>query len=368
VPAGLDLLVARGDLRRTRFAPADVPDGSELRSGEALLEIERFGFSANNITYATLGEAMRYWQFFPAPEGWGRVPVWGYARVAASAHDELAVGERVFGYLPMSTRLVVLADRVGAGGFVDAAAHRADLPAVYQRYTRLGTTAGDGHAEDQDALWRPLFMTSFGAADFLGHRELYGGERVVVSSASSKTAMGIAFLLAQEGVQVVGLTSPRNVAFAGRTAYYDQVIAYDDLQELATDAPVLLVDVAGDDRLLRELRGHLGDRLAQTVVVGATHWTERAADTPLGGGDAVPFFLPPWMEKRRGEWGGGEFARRYQAAWDAFLPTVERWMRIERRCGQDEVEAAYRRTLEGDVDPDVGLVLSLVTAASSDPA
>lgn len=100
MPSGLDFVVARDDLRLTRFAPAQQPDNSELRRGEVLLQIERFGFSANNITYATLGEAMRYWQFFPAPAGWGRVPVWGYAAVAASAHDELEVGERVFGYLP----------------------------------------------------------------------------------------------------------------------------------------------------------------------------------------------------------------------------------------------------------------------------
>ena len=361
MPSGLDFVVARDDLRRTRFAPAQQPDNSELRRGEVLLQIERFGFSANNITYATLGEAMRYWQFFPAPEGWGRVPVWGYAAVAASAHDELQVGERVFGYLPMSTHLLVMADRVNAGRFIDAARHRADLPAVYQRYPRLGMRNDDPHSEDLQALWRPLFMTSFGAADFLADDGAFGAERIVVSSASSKTAMGIAFLLARghEGIGVVGLTSPGHVPFAERTGYYDCVIAYDDLHELPPDAPLVFVDVAGDDRLLSELRRLAGDGLRRNVVVGATHWQQRAVSTSLGDGDTELFFLPPWMEKRRREWGSGEFARRYDEAWSAFLPTVDRWMQIHHYSGRDDVEAAYRRTLDGDVDPAVGQILSL---------
>jgi hypothetical protein len=361
VPSGLDFLVRREDLRRTRFARAEVPDGSELRSGEVLLEIESFGFSANNITYATLGETMRYWQFFPAPEGWGRVPVWGYASVAVSAHHELEVGERVFGYLPMSTHVTVIADQVYARGFSDAAPHRADLPAVYQRYMRLGTATEDARAEDHQALWRPLFMTSFGAADFLADRSVFGAERIVVSSASSKTAMGIAFLVTRgvDAIRIVGLTSRRNVAFTKRTGYYDRVIAYDELHELSAHAPLLFVDLSGDDRLLSELRRLAGDRLHGTVMVGATHWEQRRVDTRLGEGEAELFFLPPWMEKRRSEWGSGEFMRRYDESWGAFLPTVERWMRIQHRSGRDDIEAVYRRTLAGDVDPAVGLMLSL---------
>ena len=361
MPAGIDLLVSREDLRRTRFAEVELPDDSALQSGEVLLGIERFGFSANNITYATLGEAMRYWQFFPAPRGWGRVPVWGYASVVASGHDELTVGERVFGYLPMATHLTVAADRVGAGGFIDAAPHRADLPEVYQRYRRLGADRGDPRAEDQQALWRPLFMTSFGAADFLADRGIFGAEWIEVSSASSKTAMGIAFLIkrALPGVGVLGLTSPRNLGFTERTGYYDRVISYGELEGLPADAPTLFVDLAGDHRLLAELKGLLADRLRGNVVVGATHWEDRAHEEPLGGGEAEFFFLPPWMEKRRSEWGRGEFARRYNEAWDAFLPTAERWMQIQCFRGREDVEAVYRRTLSGELDPAVGYMLSL---------
>jgi hypothetical protein len=261
----------------------------------------------------------------------------------------------------MSTHLVVIPDRIKPGGFIDGASHRADLPTVYQRYTRLATKSANPGSEDQQALWRPLFMTSFGAADFVADRGVFGAERIVVSSASSKTALGIAFLLGRdlEGVGLDGLTSARNVPFTERTGYYDRVLEYGDWHELSADMPLLFVDVAGDDRLLSELRRRMGERLRRTVVVGATHWEQRAAGTPGGGDDTEFFFLPPWMEKRRSEWGGGEFARRYDNAWGAFLPTVERWMQIHHHRGRNDVEAVYRRTLEGDVDPAVGQILSL---------
>ena len=104
----MDLLVKRDDLHRCRIVeqPQAAPG-----PGQALLAIDSFGLSSNNVTYAVMGDAMSYWDFFEAEEGWGRVPVWGFATVAASAHDELPEGTRVYGYLPMSTELLVTPER-----------------------------------------------------------------------------------------------------------------------------------------------------------------------------------------------------------------------------------------------------------------
>ena len=73
--------------------------------------------TANNVTYAAMGEGMKYWDFFPAPEGFGIVPVWGHAHVAASNVEGFAVGERVYGYLPMASHLVVSPGAVKPGSF-----------------------------------------------------------------------------------------------------------------------------------------------------------------------------------------------------------------------------------------------------------
>ena len=89
----MDFQIAKDDLHRCRVLEAAAP---ELADGEALLAVDKFGLSSNNITYAKFGEAMSYWSFFPAEEGWGHMPVWGFAEVQQSRADGLQPGTRVF--------------------------------------------------------------------------------------------------------------------------------------------------------------------------------------------------------------------------------------------------------------------------------
>ena len=118
--AAVDFLIRRDDLRSTRFESAPGVHDVELGPGQVLLAVDKFGFSANNITYAAFGETMRYWDFFPGPEGWGRLPVWGFADVVRSNVDGIQKGERIFGYLPLSTHLVIQPDSIKDAGFVDS--------------------------------------------------------------------------------------------------------------------------------------------------------------------------------------------------------------------------------------------------------
>jgi len=60
-----DFLVNRGDVRDCRVAESRVP---ELEPGQALLRVDTFGLTANNVTYAVLGEALSYWDFFEPPD------------------------------------------------------------------------------------------------------------------------------------------------------------------------------------------------------------------------------------------------------------------------------------------------------------
>ena len=143
-PVALEVQVRRTDLRETRVADRRVPEAAGLEPGRAVLRIERFAITANNVTYGACGAVpgLEYWRFFPAPDGWGQVPVWGFATVCASTHPELAVGDRFYGFLPMATHLVVEPGAAGPAGFVDVAAHRQGLSPVYNTYTRVTERAG----------------------------------------------------------------------------------------------------------------------------------------------------------------------------------------------------------------------------------
>lgn len=346
-----DFLVARSDLRRTELREADPPP---LADGEVRLAIESFALTANNITYAVFGEMMRYWDFFPAPEGFGRVPVWGYARVEASAHPEIAVGQRFYGYWPMSTHLTVQA-KAGKTGFADAAPHRQPMAAVYNQYLAVGAEEG---GEAYRALLQPLFITSFLIDDQLDEAGFHGAASVILSSASSKTAIALAALLKRRGVvKVVGLTSPRSKAFVEGLGFYDQVVLYDDIATAPIAEPAVFVDFAGDSQVLGAVHRRFGDALKASILVGGTHWEVPRVQVDLPGPQPAFFFAPDRIAKRRQDWAGGEFEQRYGAAWTPFVTDAPRWLTVKEGRGPEAIRQAYLQQVEGGAAPDVGVVL-----------
>jgi len=352
----MELLVKRDDLRTTRCLDEAAPESGP---GEARLVVERFALTANNITYAVFGDLMGYWQFFPTEPGWGRIPVWGFATVDASTVDALPTGQRVYGYFPMASHLVVTPDRIGPSGFVDAAPHRAGLPLVYNHYVRVGreTTPDDDAFE---ALFRPLFTTSFLIDDWLDEQSFFGATQVVIGSASSKTALGLAQVLSDgRDCRVVGLTSPGNAGFVERVGYYDSVVAYGGLAGEPSDVPTVFVDMAGDAGVLTEVHEHFADRLVHSCRVGATHWEEVALDATVPGPEPVMFFAPDRVEQRRKDWGPGGLEDRAGAALTAFVESARGWMEIVEHWGADAVRTAYLDVLEGRARPDQGIICTL---------
>ncbi|MEX2395345.1 MAG: DUF2855 family protein [Actinomycetota bacterium] len=348
--------VGRDDLRTTRFAESEVEAGP----GQILLEVDRFALTANNITYAVFGDAMRYWDFFPAPEGWGHVPVWGFADVVESHVDGIEVGERIYGYVPMTTHLVVEPTRVDHRSFMDGAEHRRPLPGAYQHYTRCASDdLYEAAREDNHAIFYPLFFTSFMCEDLLSDNDLFSADQVVIASASSKTALGIAFLMSQkERAKVVALTSAGNADFCATTKYYDNVVTYDALTDLDPTTKTVFVDVAGSGTLLHDVHHHFRDSLVYSCIVGATHWEERSTQHDLPGAQPEFFFAPTQGAKRRREWGSDGVDQKVAEAWRAFLPSVDPWLEV-RRGGRADVERVYREVLEGQQLPHVGHTLTL---------
>jgi hypothetical protein len=353
----MDLEVRRDDLRSVRTRDGQPPP---VDGGEVLLRVSRFALTANNVTYAVFGDAMSYWRFFPAEEGWGRVPVWGFADVVASAVDGVREGQRVYGYLTMSTHLTVRPERVSDGGFVDASEHRSALPPVYNQYR--GVDVSTPGVEQRTALFQPLFATSFLLDDWLEENERFGARSVVLASASSKTALGLAFLLsARDGVEVVGLTSPANADFVRSVGYYDRTVTYDDVSSLPRDVPTAFVDMAGGGAVLADVHRRLTGSLTCSCLVGATHWEESAPTSDLPGPAPSFFFAPDRVVKRREDWGPGGLESRIEAGLESFLASVDGWLRVDERAGLDAAAEMWVDLVDGGVPPDVGYVVALDT-------
>ena len=357
------LLVRQDQLATTRLLTTD---DAPLAEGQVRVRVESFALTANNITYAALGDMLNYWQFFPTGEaGWGIVPVWGFGTVTESQHPDVAVGERLYGYWPMADQAVLSPQRANPTGFSDGAAHRAGLHAVYNHYLRTRT---DGlyraDNEDVQALLRPLFITSWLIDDFLADQQFFGARRMLLSSASSKTAYGTAFQLAQrEGIEVIGLTSPGNVAFCESLGCYHRVVTYDALDTLDGATPSVYIDFAGSVGLRQRIHAHFTG-LAYSCSVGASHVGDLGGAGQLPGPRPVMFFAPAQVKKRHADWGAQGLNDRLVAAWNQFSTAVsagpQPWLTVQRHAGPQATKALFASVLAGSGDPRAGHIATLL--------
>ena len=353
--------VDKADLTRAELVEVDP---GNLAQGAARLEIESFSVTANNITYAVVGDGFGYWNFFPAPDGKGIVPMWGHARVVEENGSGLSIGERVYGYLPMATHLDVEPGKVSEGGFVDTAPHRQPMSPIYNQYTRLAADPEhDPAREGERMIFGPLFRTGFLIESFMRANAWFGASQVVLTSASSKTAMGLASVARHRSPDVrrVGLTSEGNVDFVRDTGLYDEVLSYENVAQLAASQPAVTVDFAGNAALLAQLHRHFGDSLKYSSLVGATHIEERgagvgaAADLP--GPTPTLFFAPDHAVALFKELGTEEAGRQVAQSWKAFLGDVGDTIDIERRDGLDAARSVFVEMVGGHVDPAKGIVI-----------
>jgi hypothetical protein len=355
-------IVARHDFQECKFVETRLPEANSLPDEALLVKVDRFAFTANNITYATLGEQLKYWQLFPAPEGFGNIPVWGFGEVIASRHPSIQIGERLFGYFPMATHLVIEAADVNKRGLRDAAAHRQGVAPVYNAYARVsGDACFEGLNCDHQALLRPLFMLSFLVDDFLAENHFFTARSVILSSASSKTAFGLAHLLHTQrpDIRVIGLTSAANADFVRSLGCYDDVVTYDHIESLPSDSPVALVDMAGNSALRARLHHHFREAMKYSGQIGLTHQSFSPDEPELPGAKPVWFFAPDQIRKRAREWGPGGIDRRFGAAWSTFAPTLPKRLTVVEGRGPAAVRQIYLDTLNGRIPPAQGHMLSL---------
>jgi len=361
------LLTAQRDPAAGRL---DTASAGALQPGRVRVAVRRVALTTNNVTYALFGERMSYWQFFPSGrDGFGVVPVWGFGEVVDSSVPEVAVGSRYYGYWPLADAVDLQPTKVSPNGFVDGAAHRAQLPSTYNRYMAAPPGAS---ADDEAALciMRPLFGTAFLLTDFLQENDWFGARQLVLSSASSKTAYATAWCVRdalQRGdaaaLQLMGLTSPANAAFVRGLGLYDAVLGYDEIVRLDASTPTAFADFSGSAEQRMQLHRHLRDALRHSAVIGATQFSAGAHEAPLPGAKPTFFFAPDRRRKRLEDWGAAMLTQRVEDAQGRFLqqmlagPTPG--LRIVRHTGLAAARDVLAELARGRVDPATGHVIDL---------
>jgi len=355
---GLDFLVDKSEYAQHRFDDAAVP---ELGPGQVLFRVDRFALTANNISYALTGDALGYWRFFPAPDGWGRIPAMGFGDVVRSTHPGVAEGTRCFGFYPMSRYLVIEPSKAKEAQIVDGAAHREGLAPAYAEYSPVAHDAlYQPEHEDILMLFRGLFLTSFLADDFIADNDYYGAQSILISSASSKTSIALAHQVSTAGnARAIGLTSERNLEFVRKLGCYDEVLSYDTVTTLDAAVPCVFVDMAGNGAVQRAIHTHWGDALRYSCTIGATHWDAERSNEAMPGPAPEFFFAPGQIQKRAKEWGPAGLQQRLADAWSSFRDFTLGWLDVKRGYGRQALEAVYADTLAGRTRPEQGHVLSL---------
>ena len=355
----------KGALGQSRLATESLPP---LPEGEVTLRIDRFSITTNNVTYLTFGEApIHYWSYFPTGAAeWAQMPVWGFADVVESSVVEIPEGERYYGFFPVANVVRMRPQRLSDRGFFDGMPHRSALTSAYNFYTRCSVDpAYSPQLENYQALLRPLFVTSWLLADFLKDNDFFGAKRVVISSASSKTAYGAAaWLDANANIELVALTSTANRDFVMALGCYAQTVTYDDLEKIASNLPTLYLDFSGDAALRSRVHGHLGDALVYDCLVGFTRTTEMlSGDRELIGPRPAFFFAPEQIRKRTADWGAAGFNERFSAAEKSFIAKLSdpanKWMSIVEHHGIDSAQTLITDLVAGKMDPRAGHIVRI---------
>ena len=359
-----EIWVDRDNYRHTKIVKSEA---RALKDGEVRVTVDKYGLTANNVTYAVSGDMIGYWKYYPVEStddvNWGKVPVWGMADIVESKCEGIDAGERIYGFLPMATEVIMSPSKIKEGSFVDMTEYRQALPALYNSYNRTQAEPELYKTiENERCLLFPLFVTGYVLADFLEDNDFWDAEQVMIGSVSSKTGFGMAAFLKSEtefSGKIIGLTSPRNEAFVDGLGDCDQVVTYGNEDAIDKSKKSVYVDMSGNGDLRNKLHNLLGENMVRSIGVGATHWEERRGGGDMPGAKPEFFFAPAQIGKRNKDWGPGVLFQKAYAAGAKLAARTSDNLDVEFLKGMDAARDIWIDTLENKVSPKRGIMVVL---------
>ncbi len=335
-------------------------NSEDLKQGEVRLKIEHFGFTANNITYAVVGDRFGYWNFFPAPKSpniLGIIPVWGFAQVIESKHEEIKVQSRYFGYFPSGTELIIKPGQITDRSMMDESEHRKLLPRPYNTYNIISKSSRL-ESEYERMTLGPLYMTSFTIWHATKQHSWYEADQILLLSASSKTSIGTAyaFRVDESAPPVIGMTSLKNKSKLASLDVYSGLVTYNDWSDLDLDKKTLIVDMSGNISIRNQLFERLGEKFQYCLKVGLSHWdASKGKDLPKDKGSVffAPSIITKWIEEK----GIADFHKSSSAFFKDCSDFTRTWFQFELIEGLKNFSAVYPRFIEGKIPSDQLVVI-----------
>lgn len=370
-----------------------------LKKGEIRILVDKFGLSTNNLFYAQMGEApfLKFFHVYPIEghKDLANVPAWGLGTIIESENPEFNIGERYRGFFHM-TNVVQMKAKRSSDGLVAIGGNRDKLNKAYNRFVRVSEGpsspfTGTGSKPDLAMIAAPGALSGFVIYELLKKKSYYGGNSVVLTSASSKLSLAVAVCLQEARAngkvkKVTGYTSAANIEFVQSTGLYDDVLTYEQNLPSNNEFQFVMIDVAGDADIFQRNK----KQLKKALAVGGTHSNAKASTfTSFGpsglikimGGMIAPkpvadwlddklnptlemFFAPSVMAMLADEFGKNAFEKMGDAALNEFVVAAidNGWIAVVRADALEAIQASYDRVFRGHLPPSEAVILSLANA------
>lgn len=355
----------RNKVRKLAVVNQSLPLNRGIPKNHLLLKLQRFGLTSANLAHPLVPGMSNSWPrlFAHDGDGVGRLPVWGYAEVVESNSPDIEPGMGLYGCFPMTRYLLVDADQYAAKrsefdfGFpiTGAVSTGQSLPII--------TESESLNDADLQILLRPLLSSAYLIMEELRESEFWQTEQIIITAASSKTAIGLSYFLQELFVHsqvthtpsLIGLTAQRHQGFVTENGYFDQVFNYDQFRYMGNKDSVL-VDFTGNHQLQSMIHYFLKERLIHTYALGACHWQQRASAGQISP-DSEQFSAPKYFSQQGG--GASDLCQAFEPSWMSASEALRRWLQPELIEGVDEVRWVYEQVLAGNANPKVGYLCQL---------
>ena len=353
---GTFLQVNKKDIRDGQIKSQPI-SADDLKEGQILIKVDSFAYTSNNTTYAIFGHQIGYWHFFPVEEeGYGLIPSWGFGEVISSKHQDIQVGSRYYGYYPMGSHLIASPGKVSDHGWTDTVSHRSQLPPIYNNYIDCSTDPiYKAELEHTQSIFRPLFMTSYLIRDMYAGQDFMKASQIILTSASSKTAMALAYCLKDDPVKAIGLTSRHRVEQVKSTGYYDEVYSYEDVSAISQQSSSI-VDFSGSTQVKIDLANHLSKHLTYLCLVGFVDWEAKKVK---GAPEGVMFFAPSYAGEKIKRDGIVAFTLELGKVYGSFAQDSKNWISIQHKKGEQALIDIHHLITDGKADAAHGYIISL---------
>merc|ERR1712217_1001029 len=186
---------------------------------------------------------------------------------------------------------------------------------------------------------------------------------VIISCASSKTALAIAYCLKMREMKYVfGLTSQTHLDFCKSTDLYDDVFTYDNVDSLPNNHTIVYMDIRCDGQLRQEITLRMGTNLMYNMVIGPAVFQRKVKDQVFEKrAREILFDEASWRDRRRQVAEVTKTGRneKLKDSFPSFVERLKRHVKLKHLSGADAFVQMYDRVYSNSVSPTEAFVCSL---------